>query len=79
MIKFNLKDLELRLLRKDPYTIGAGNKKEPTKKLHVTINENSGYRHGDLVYQAEADHGITLLIPEKTYKMLTNNKHRDII
>lgn len=75
MVKFNLKDLELLLLRKSPYTIRAGNKEEPTKKLSVTINENSGFKHGDLVREAiTTDEGIILLIPEKIYKTLTKKE-----
>jgi hypothetical protein len=53
-----------QLLRAIPYVISGKN----TKGMKVSINELSGLKSGDRVYQKKLDNGAILIIPEKIYE-----------
>ena len=73
MEKIKIENLTFTVLRKSPYKVGANDQTKPDKKLHVSLNENTGYRHGTRIYEAEAN-GMTLLIPENLYLELTKHE-----
>lgn len=53
-----------QLLKASPYTVSG----DGTKGMKVAINELSGLKAGDKVYQEKMPNGVILLIPENVYR-----------
>jgi hypothetical protein len=51
------------LVRKEPYSVSINGE----RGIKIVINNLSGWKIGDKIYQEKLDNGIMILIPENIY------------